>query len=163
VSRSRKERSPARAQRAGFTLIELVITITIIGILVAIALPSYSKQIQKTRRAEATSMLTQYTQGLEKCYTINISYLRDVNGDGTPDCAVPDTDTAPTGGPVDYDIAFTSRTGAAFVMTATRHSGGRQRPGAASTGDAHCDVFQITNVGAKTAVDSGGTAVTDCW
>ncbi|HHZ88190.1 MAG TPA: prepilin-type N-terminal cleavage/methylation domain-containing protein, partial [Chromatiaceae bacterium] len=41
----------------GFTLIELMVTIVIVAILASIAIPSYTGQIQKSRRAEATASL----------------------------------------------------------------------------------------------------------
>ncbi len=46
----------------GFTLIELIIAVAIIGILVAIAVPSYQNHLRKGRRAEAQSFLTQVSQ-----------------------------------------------------------------------------------------------------
>ena len=46
----------------GFTLIELIIVITIIGILVAIAVPSYQNHLRKGRRAEAQGFVTQIAQ-----------------------------------------------------------------------------------------------------
>jgi len=46
----------------GFTLIEIIIAVTIIGILVAIAVPSYQNHLRKGRRAEAAGFLTQVGQ-----------------------------------------------------------------------------------------------------
>lgn len=46
----------------GFTLVELIIVITIIGILIAIAVPSYQNHLRKGRRAEAQGFLTQVSQ-----------------------------------------------------------------------------------------------------
>jgi len=54
----------------GFTLIELMITVAIVGILAGIAYPSYMKSVQKSNRADAKAELTDVAQRLQRCYTI---------------------------------------------------------------------------------------------
>jgi type IV pilus assembly protein PilE len=54
----------------GFSLIELVVAITIVGILAAIALPAYTSQLRKSSRAEAQSVLTT-AAGNEQQYLLN--------------------------------------------------------------------------------------------
>lgn len=58
-----------RARYTGFTLIELMITVVIIGILAAIAYPSYQKYMKQTRRSDAQIALTQAASLQEKFYS----------------------------------------------------------------------------------------------
>lgn len=67
----------------GFTLIELMITVAIVAILAAIALPSYNDSILKSRRAEAKTSLMELSNSLERHFTIHNQYC----GAATGDCA----------------------------------------------------------------------------
>jgi len=58
----------------GFTLVELMIVVVVVAILAAIAYPSYTKQIQKSRRHKAESCLMEYAQFMERYYTTNMTY-----------------------------------------------------------------------------------------
>jgi type IV pilus assembly protein PilE len=64
-----KGAGPSRSRRQGFTLIELMVVVTIVALLLAIAYPSYREQVTKTRRSEGTALLTQVAQEMERCYT----------------------------------------------------------------------------------------------
>lgn len=66
-------RTKARTQR-GFTLIEIVITVAIVAILAAIALPAYTNYVTRTNRAEGQQLLSETAQALERCFTRLGSY-----------------------------------------------------------------------------------------
>ena len=58
----------------GFTLIELMIVLVIIGIVASIAYPSYTRYVQKSVRTDAHAGLMQAASELERCYTRTYSY-----------------------------------------------------------------------------------------
>lgn len=64
-----------RMRQSAFTLVEVLISMVIVGILVSIAYPSYLQYIQKSRRADAHATLTQDQIILERCYSQNFLML----------------------------------------------------------------------------------------
>lgn len=130
---------------AGFTLIELVITIAVVGILMAIAITSYEFATIKTRRGAAQGCLLEAAQYMERYYTTNFKYT----GAAIPACT---TDVTPH-----YTIAFSGTPDATtYVMQATPVAGSRQE-----SGDAKCGTLGINQTGTKTA--SGPAGVAGCW
>lgn len=55
----------------GFSLVELVVVVAILGILYAVAYPSYLGSVRKTNRAEAKAELSDAAQRFQRCYTVN--------------------------------------------------------------------------------------------
>ncbi len=100
-----------RKHTRGFTLIELMIVVAIVAVLAMIAYPSYSRQVQKSRRAQAKADLTELAQGLEREFTAN----RDYTG-YTLAFATSPRDAGTT---VAYDIAIDQLTASTYRLTAT--------------------------------------------
>lgn len=69
--------SKSSARVRGVTLIELMVTVTIVGVLAAIALPSYTSYVARARRADARAQLVQAAQFMQRFYAANDSFSKD--------------------------------------------------------------------------------------
>ena len=134
----------------GFTLIELMIVVAIVGILASIALPMYSDYVTRSKRTDGQSALMQIAQALERCYTQFSAY-----NDGR--CAVVGANndtaiTAQTSAEGFYQItgAITSTT---FTLTATPQGG-------QATNDTDCENLTLTHLGQQ---DATGPNKAKCW
>lgn len=65
----------------GFTLIELMIVIAIIGILVAVVMPSYRSYVLESQRTDAQGQMLQMIELQERFFIDNFQYSTDLNGD----------------------------------------------------------------------------------
>ena len=133
----------------GFTLMELMIVVAIIGILAAIAYPSYQDSVRKSRRADAGAVLLELAQWMERFYTENNRYDQTRAGAAV---ALPFTRSPKEGGPAGgyYTIAPVT-TQNTFTLTATR--AGPQ------VSDTVCGNLTLSNTGVKCAL--GGAKCTN--
>ncbi len=133
-------------RHTGFTLLELMIVVTIIGILASIAYPAYQDSVRKARRAEAKSALVEAANSMERYYTQNGSYTGAVAGTTF-------SSTVPTNGQgtIFYNLTLASTT-TTFTITAT--------PTAAQS-DPQCANLSLTQTNAKGETGTG--TVADCW
>lgn len=143
----------------GFTLIELMIVVAIIGILAGIAYPAYLKQVQKSNRSDAKVALNEAAQRMQRCFTAHGKYD---TADGV--CVVVDN-LQDADGIISTErfyqvkIADTADLGSAtYKLTATPVAGGRQ------DSDDECDRFTLNQLGVREAFDSSNADNTDnCW
>lgn len=145
----------------GMTLIELLIVVAIVGILAAVAMPSYNQYVSQSRRADAKTVLLEAAQVLERVYTANNCY----NWKNATSTCVATTAEATTqlgalgfvpkgatSGSEDYTVTLSAITANSFTLQAAPRAGGRM------AGDA-CGTYTLTNTGVQ---GSGGTAA-NCW
>lgn len=148
-----------RRNAPGFTLIELLIAISIVGILAAIAYPSYLDSITRTKRRTAETCLASYATHMERFYTSNLRYDQDLAGTAMNTAALQtlglDCASAQNSGK-DYSFGFVTGTlsAATYMVQATP-------TGAQATRDAQCGILSIDQTGARAV--SGPADAAQCW
>ena len=139
----------------GFSLIELMIVVAVVGILAAIAYPNYQDYLAKSRRAEARTALLQLSQFMERYYTNNGRYVDNAGARPTlPFEEVPRDDASPY-----YRISFNEddvdNEAVAYVLRATRS-------GLMSSDK--CGTLILTSTGARSIESAdAGVGLATCW
>lgn len=145
---------------------ELMVAVAILGILSAIAIPSYQDSVMKSRRADAKSALLNVMNGMERSFSVTSSYCNLGGAGGSNYCADTNT-TNDTGSPTVPGYTIPQKTLNYYNITIS--SVGTNPPGyvlqAAPIGAQQNDVCNnlfLDSLGNQTFDGSGGTQAT-CW
>lgn len=129
--------------KAGFSLVELLVVLVIIGVLAAVAWPGYVKYSEKTRRVDAERALMELRQAMERGYSTNYSYATTAGN-----VTIPDTVTGYT-----ISIVPAALTASTYTLQAQPVASGPQA-------NDPCGTLTLTQSGVKSV---SGSTVQDCW
>ncbi|MEO7386521.1 MAG: type IV pilin protein [Gammaproteobacteria bacterium] len=145
----------------GFTLIELMIVVVIMGILATASVAGYRHYVQRANRVDATSALLRVSAAQERFYLQNNHYATTAEELGDPPpggLGIAGTERG------FYDLAVDEAAGgpvAGYTISATASGDGPQRD------DDACRSFTIDQNGQRAAADAGGddsaTVIEQCW
>lgn len=132
-------------KETGFTLIELMITVAVIGILAAIAYPSYIQYVQRANRSDAQAIMMENAQFMERYFATNNNYTLAV----LPSALSPKGSTAAT---AKYSLTLPVQTATTYTIQADLVNG---------AADPLCGTLTLDQLGQQTEAGTGTLA--DCW
>ena len=140
----------------GFTLVEIMVTIAILGVLAAIAIPNYQNSVRKANRTDAKAALNTLTNELARFYAINRFYTTDMTNFSLPNAA--EASALSENGHFRISIAA-GPDGIAknYVVSATQETSYQKK-------DTECVTYTMTSAGQKSAVNkAAGDSTAKCW
>lgn len=137
----------SRAER-GFTLIEMMVVVAIIGILAAIAYPSYQEYVLRGYRSEGMALLNDAAARQERYYSQTSAYVTD-------DDDIDKLGLNPTSSSGRYELSVSAPDDSGgYLLTAT--------PSGAQVADTKCGNLMLNAIGVR-SVSASGASANDCW
>lgn len=166
-------KQPTSSSLRGFTLVEMMIVVVIVGILASIAYPSYTDYIRKGRRAAGQAALVELMQQQERYMTQNNCYLAFTTSGGTATASAP-TPAGACGGITPSSVPFKAYAGesandAVYWLSASACTGSSiaqcvQLTATPTHSDPEAGSLTLSSTGAKSCT---GTAASSnpkvCW
>lgn len=146
----------------GFTLIELMVVVVIVGLLMALAFPAYSSYIARSQRADARTTLLQAAQYMQRFYAANDNFKE------TRSSPAVDVSTempailkrSPANGATVYELTVTKVTEDAYTLTMAPVAGGRMAAD-------QCGSFVVNSLGRNISMKDGNELPAEernaCW
>lgn len=143
-----------RKAQAGFSLIELAMTVAVAALLAAIAVPNYQRFMIEAHRGEAKTVLLDAAHSLERAMTASSTYMP---GNIAIDLSLLGLNTAPKsaaykGIDAKYAVSYAQISASAFVLQASP---------LAPFADVECGILTLSSTGVKNA--TGTTVAARCW
>lgn len=133
----------AMRKQGGFTLIELMVVVAIIGILAAIAIPSYQDYVLRGNRTEGMALLSDAAARQERYYAQNNTYADTLAKLGLQESSNNNL----------YTLTISNTSSTTYTLTAA--------PKGAQLKDTKCGSLGLNQAGVKTK--TGTAALSDCW
>ena len=146
----------SKSLQCGVTLIELIVVMIIVGILAAVAIPTYRTYVLRSQRSDAKDALLALATQQEKFYLQCNTYATAIAA--ATNCGAGQLQGTATSKNAWYTLAIVAGNATSYMVSATAAAGENQFQ------DTACRSFRVTDRGIRTAADDGGADNTaDCW